>query len=69
MGWNKCEITATQQRILDLLSDGKPHALIVELREKGHFNQFPALDALERKKLIRFVVEDVHYLKWELVKE
>ena len=65
MPWNKSKITIAQQRILDLLVDDKPHALYVELQEMGHWNQFPAVEALEIKGLIRVVVEGGYYSRWE----
>ena len=64
---DKYKITEAQQRILDLLSDGKLHALLPELEELGHWNQFPAIGALERKQLIKVVIADGYYARWQLV--
>ena len=63
-GWDKQKITVAQQRILDLLNDNKPHALIPELIELEHYNQFPAIDALERKGLIEKVIDQGYYSRW-----
>jgi len=67
MGWNKYKITEAQQRILDLLGDGKLHVLLLELQELGHWNQFPAIGALERKHLIKVVIAEGYYSRWQLV--
>lgn len=63
---NKRKITEAQQRILNLLADGKSHNLIPELLDMGHYNQLPAIGALERKGLIKVVVEGGYYSWWEL---
>ena len=62
----KHKIMPAQQRILNLLSDDKPHALIPELLSMGYYNQWPAIKALQDKGLIKEVVEDGYYSRWEL---
>ena len=62
-------ITQAQQRILELLGDGKFHALILELDNMGYMNQRPAITALEEKGLIKVVVEGGYYSRWQMVME
>ena len=66
-------ITQAQQRILDLLSDGRLHALLYELDNMGYINQHPAITALEGKGLIKkewgVVVAGGYYTRWQMVME
>ena len=61
--------TQAQQRILDLLSDRKLHALLIELESMGYVNQHPAIKALEKKGLIKVVIDGGYYSRWQLIKE
>ena len=62
----KHQIMPAQQRILDLLSDGKLHALVPELLALGHYNQWPAIKALRDKELIIETVPMGYESRWEL---
>ncbi len=59
--------TQAQKRILALLSDGLPHALIPELLQAGHWNQHPAIDALAKKNLIKETIVAGYYSRWTIV--
>ena len=58
--------TVAQQRILDILSDGKLHKLLPELKDMGFWNQGPAIKALERKGLIEIDYKLGYYTLWRL---
>jgi len=58
--------TKAQKRILDLLADGKPHALASELETMGHQNQWPAIQYLEKRGAIEKVVDGGYYSYYRL---
>lgn len=60
------KITAPQQRILNLLSDNKPHALIPELEAQGFRNQICAIQSLEAKLIIEFTDRQGYRSLWRL---
>jgi len=62
------KVTVAQKRILDILSDGKPHKLIPELENAGYWNQHPAIGALERKHLIEEFYWNGYYTEWRIVR-
>jgi adenine-specific DNA methylase len=59
--------TVAQKRILDILSDGKFHILLLELKDMGFWNQHPAIKALERKGKIKVVEELGYYTIWSII--
>jgi len=66
MPWDKRKITEAQGRILNLLADGKQHAIIPELKEMGYSNPYHAIRALEDKGLIELTVEGGYHSRWQL---